>query len=141
MIKQDDFIRQIEAELLNAGFIALKTENQVINHFREHKGITLLVINSICGCAGSGARMVAIEILKNCVNPKIDNAVTVFPGVDEEATQAIREYLYPYPLSSPMIVIIKNGEIISCMERHQIKGHCIEDIKEELMKGIASAIE
>ena len=67
---------------------------------------------------------------------KINYAVTVFPGVDEEATEALQHYLQPNPLSSPLIAIIKDGEIIHCLERHKIKGYPVEDIAEAVQKGI-----
>lgn len=135
MITQEDYIMKVEAELVDEGFIPLKTADQVIDHFKAHKGVTLLVVNSMCGCAGSGARMGSIAALKANA-AKINGAVTVFPGVDEEATEALQPHLQPYPLSSPSIAIIQDGEIIHCIERHQIKGYPVEEILKEVQKGI-----
>jgi putative YphP/YqiW family bacilliredoxin len=138
MITKEDFIMQAEAELINAGFVPLKTQAEVDDHFQNHSGITLLVVNSMCGCAGSGARIGAIEALHAADN-KAHHLVTVFPGVDEEATEALQKYMQPYPISSPSIAIIKDGEVIHCLERHQIKGYPVEDIIEEICKGIELA--
>lgn len=138
MITQEDFIIQAEAELVDAGFIPLKTAVQVDHHFQDHQGITLLVVNSMCGCAGSGARMGAIEALHTSGGfLKVDYAVTVFPGVNEEATEALQAYLQPYPLSSPMIAIIQDGAVVHCLERHQIKGYPVAEIAEAVQHGIA----
>lgn len=133
-----DLIATMEADLTDAGFLALKTKQQVIDHFENHQGTTLLVVNSMCGCAGPDARMGAIEALAT-TNHQPDNLVTVFPGVDQEATLAIQQYIQPYPLSSPAIAIIKDGEVVHFMERHQLKGRPSELVAAELSEGLVES--
>lgn len=130
-----DLIAIMEAELTNAGFVPLKTKQQVVDHFEDHQGTTLLVVNSMCGCAGPDARMGCIEALATTGHQPA-HLVTVFPGVDEEATMAIQQYIQPYPLSSPAIAVIKDGEVVHFMERHQIKGKSSELVAAELSEGL-----
>lgn len=130
-----DLIAIMEAELTDVGFVSLKTQQQVVDHFENHQGTTLLVLNSMCGCAGPDARMGAIEALAT-THYQPDHLVTVFPGVDEEATLAIQQYIQPYPLSSPAIALIKEGEVVHFMERHQIKGKPSELVAAELSEGL-----
>lgn len=131
----EDLIAMMEAELTDAGFVPLKTKQQVMDHFENHQGTTLLVVNSMCGCAGPDARMGAIETLAT-THHQPEHLVTIFPGVDEEATLAVQQYIQPYPLSSPAIAFIKDGEVVHFMERHQIKGKPSEMVAEELSEGL-----
>ena len=140
MITKEDFIIQAEAELVNAGFTPLKTKAAVDHRFANHCGITLLVVNSTCECAGPTARMAAIGAF-HAAYSKVHHFATVFAGVDEEATEALKQYLEPYPLSSPLIATIKEGEIIHCLERHQIEGRPVEDIIKEVCKGMEMAYD
>ena len=111
----------IEAELTEAGFTALKTAQEVTGHFTNHAGTTLLVINSMCGCAGPDTRLGVIQALEASEN-KPQHLVTIFAGVDEEAIVQAQEYIKPYPCSSPAIALISNGSVVHFIERHQIKG-------------------
>jgi putative YphP/YqiW family bacilliredoxin len=136
----EELINIMEAELADVGFIPLKTKQQVTDHFENHQGTTLLVVNSMCGCAGPDARMGAIEALAT-THYQPEHLVTVFPGVDEEAALAIQQYIQPYPLSSPAIAVIKDGEVVHFMERHQIKGKPSEMVAAELSEGLVESCD
>jgi putative YphP/YqiW family bacilliredoxin len=126
-----ELVALIEAELTDVGFIPFKDAKQVTDHFTNHTGTTLLVVNSMCGCAGPDARMGVVEAL--ATNPYTpDHLVTIFPNVDEEAMEEVQNYIKPYPLSSPSIALVKDGEVVYFMERHQIKGRPSEEIAEEI---------
>jgi putative YphP/YqiW family bacilliredoxin len=90
----------------------------------------------MCGCAGPDARMGVVEGITLSAH-KPDQLVTIFPGIDEEAMEQIQDYIKPYPLSSPAIALIKEGDVVYFMERHQIKGNPSEMIAEELMTALA----
>ena len=104
-------------ELTREGFEELKTVEAVDNAIKR-SGITLVVVNSVCGCAARNARPSVIQSLANDKKP--DYLVTVFAGVDREATQRMREYMLPFPPSSPSIAIFKDGELMHMLERHHI---------------------
>ena len=114
-------VASIEAELADVNFTALKTPQEVDQHFTNHQGSTLLVINSMCGCAGPNARSGVIQALE-ASKKQPQHLVTIFAGVDEEATLQAQEYIKPYQLSSPAIALIKEGSAVHFIERHQIKG-------------------
>ena len=96
----------------------------------EKAGTTLIVVNSICGCAAANARPGVHLSLQN--NKKPDNLVTVFAGVDTEATNSAREMMIPFPPSSPSIALFKNGTLVHMIERHHIEGRPAELIAENL---------
>ena len=119
-------------DLTVAGFQELRTAEEVENHLSEHKGTTLLVINSVCGCAAGAARpgvKHAVEISEK----KPDSLATVFAGVDQEAVAKAREYTLPYPPSSPSIALFKDGELVHFVERHHIEGRPAEMIADHLV--------
>lgn len=107
------------AELTNAGFSELKSTDEVDNILRDQEGTTLLMVNSVCGCAARAARPGVIGALTDGAKP--DRLVTVFAGVDHEATQRAREFLLPYPPSSPAVAIFKDGQLVHMIERHHIE--------------------
>lgn len=128
----ETLVTPIEAELTTAGFTALKTVQDVIDHFSNHKNsTTLLVINSMCGCVGPDARLGVIQALETSQNHP-NYRVTIFAGVDEEAFMQVQEYVKPYPLSSPAIALIKEGRVVYFMERHQIKGQPVNKLASQL---------
>ena len=127
----ETLVTPIEAELTKVGFTALKTAQEVTEHFTNHKDSTLLVINSMCGCAGPDARLGVIQALEASPN-KPKHLVTIFAGVDEEAMVQAQEYVKPYPLSSPAIALIKDGSVVQFIERHQIKGQLADVLAAEL---------
>ena len=94
------------------------------------KGTTLIVINSICGCAAANARPGVIKSLENEKKP--DRLLTSFAGVDKVATNNARELMFPFPPSSPCMAIFKDGEIVHMLERHHIEGRNAEIISENL---------
>ena len=116
-----DLVLSIEEELMELGFDPLKTAAAVQEHMAEEQGTTLLFVNSLCGCVGTGARLAIKKVLeKNSYQP--EHLVTVFADVDEEAATEVFAYTKPYPLSSPAIALFKDGELVYFLERHQIKG-------------------
>jgi putative YphP/YqiW family bacilliredoxin len=128
----ETLIMPMEAELTDVGFVAFKKGEQVIEHFTNHTGTTLLVINSVCGCAGPDARLGIIQALEQAYQ-KPDHLVTIFAGVDVEAMNQVQDYIKPYPLSSPAIALIKDGQVVYFMERYQIKGTPSEMLASELV--------
>ncbi len=128
----ETLIRLMEAELTDVGFVALKEKEQVIEHFKNHTGSTLLVVNSMCGCAGPDARLGVIQALEQTTS-KPDYLVTIFPGINEEAMTQLQDYVKPYPLSSPAIALIQDGQVIHFIERYDIKGKPSEMIAAELV--------
>ena len=108
-------------DLTNFGFKSLSTAEDVDNALGKSSGTTLLVVNSVCGCAAANARPGAKMAAQNDKAP--DNMVTVFAGVDNAATAKAREYLLPYPPSSPAIALFKDGQLVHFLERHHIEGN------------------
>jgi putative YphP/YqiW family bacilliredoxin len=98
---------------------------------KDDKGTTLVVVNSVCGCAARNARP-AVKLALEHSNVKPNKITTVFAGVDTEAVKKAREYMLPYPPSSPSIALFKNGELVHMIERHHIEGRPAEMIAENL---------
>lgn len=109
------------AELTEAGFTPLQTVEDVDNTLRAPEGTTLVVVNSVCGCAAGAARPGVVHSIQNA-EKKPGKIVTVFAGVDLDATKRVREYLLPYPPSSPAIALFKDGDLVHMIERHHIEG-------------------
>lgn len=128
----EELVRPMRAELTTIGFDELKSANEVENHLKEKKGTTLLVINSVCGCAAGAARP-GVAMALNSSAKKPTNLATVFAGVDQEATSKAREYTLPFPPSSPSIALFKDGELVHFVERHHIEGRPAEIIGEHLL--------
>lgn len=117
-------------DLTDYGFEALHSIEDVDKVMEEKEGTTLLVVNSVCGCAAANARPGAKKAVTEGKSP--DRKVTVFAGVDREATGRAREYLLPYPPSSPSIALFKDGKLVHFLERHHIEGRSAEIIAENL---------
>eukprot|EP01132_Coremiostelium_polycephalum_P000036 gene36-50_t len=130
-------VSMIESELTEVGFIPFNNAQQVADHFENHSGTTLLVVNSMCGCAGPDAREGVIEALAGNAHAP-DHLVTIFPGVNEEAVAKVQQYVQPYPLSSPAIALIQNGVVVYFMERHQIKGRSADEIASDVVEALAT---
>jgi putative YphP/YqiW family bacilliredoxin len=127
----EELVSPMRAELTNVGFDELKSAQEVDNHLKDKQGTTLLVINSVCGCAAGTARPgVAMALQKSAKKP--NNLATVFAGVDQEATAKAREYTLPFPPSSPSIALFKDGELVHFVERHHIEGRSAELIEDHL---------
>jgi len=116
-------------DLTSIGFKELHTEAEVDAAIAQ-SGTTLVVVNSVCGCAAANARPGARISLQNAKTP--DNLVTVFAGVDREATEKARDYMVPFPPSSPSMALFKDGELVHMLERHHIEGRPAEMIAENL---------
>ena len=125
-----ELVKPMREDLTNVGFEELHTVDQVDQAIAK-EGTTLIVVNSVCGCAAANARPGARLSLQNVKRP--DNLVTVFAGVDREATDKAREYMIPFPPSSPSMALFKNGELVHMLERHHIEGRPAELIAENLM--------
>ncbi|RDI41219.1 BrxA/BrxB family bacilliredoxin [Falsibacillus pallidus] len=116
----NDVVRQARQEIEAAGYEQLKTAEEVEAAF-ANKGTTLVMINSVCGCAGGIARPAAAHAIHYDNRP--DHLVTVFAGQDKEATAKARSYFTEYPPSSPSFAILKDGKLCTMVERHEIEGH------------------
>ena len=118
-------------DLTDFGFTSLKTVDEVKSVFDNMQGTTLLVVNSVCGCAAANARPGAKMALQNEKRP--DALYTVFAGVDTQSTATAREYLLPYPPSSPAIALFKDGRLVHMLERHHIEGRSAQMIAANLV--------
>ena len=125
-----ELVKPMREDLTNVGFEELHSVEQVDEAIAK-EGTTLVVVNSVCGCAAANARPGARLSLQNAKRP--DHLVTVFAGVDREATDKAREYMIPFPPSSPSMALFKNGELVHMLERHHIEGRPAELIAENLM--------
>ena len=124
-----ELVKPMRKELTNIGFGELHTTEDVTNAI-EQKGTTLVVVNSVCGCAAANARPGVNHSLQNDKTP--DHLVTVFAGIDTEATNAARDLMVPFPPSSPSIALFKDGILVHMVERHHIEGRPAELISENL---------
>jgi putative YphP/YqiW family bacilliredoxin len=125
-----ELVKPMREDLTNVGFDELHTA-EAVEQALTKEGTTLVVVNSVCGCAAANARPGARMSIQNVKHP--DNLVTVFAGVDKEATDKAREFMIPFPPSSPSMALFKNGELVHMLERHHIEGRPAELIAENLM--------
>ncbi|WP_026914800.1 BrxA/BrxB family bacilliredoxin [Christiangramia portivictoriae] len=125
-----DLVKPMREDLTSIGFEELHTVEDV-EQAMEKKGTTLVVVNSVCGCAAANARPGARMSLQNSKKP--DNLVTVFAGVDREATEKARDLMVPFPPSSPSMALFKDGELVHMLERHHIEGRPADMIAENLI--------
>jgi putative YphP/YqiW family bacilliredoxin len=129
----EQLVAPMRSDLTIAGFKELKTTQDVDATLKEQKGTTLLVINSVCGCAAGAARPGIKWALQNSTK-KPNELATVFAGVDKEAVSKAREYTLPYPPSSPAIALFKDGELVHFVERHHIEGRNAQMIGQHLVE-------
>ena len=125
-----NLVAPMARDLTDYGFESLTTPEEVIDAIENTQGTLMLVVNSVCGCAAANARPGAKLAMKNENVP--DRLVTVFAGVDRDATGKAREYLLPYPPSSPSIALFKDGQLVHMIERHQIEGRSAYQIADDL---------
>jgi putative YphP/YqiW family bacilliredoxin len=125
-----ELVKPMREDLTNVGFEELHTTEAVDSAIAK-EGTTLVVVNSVCGCAAANARPGARMSLENAKRPT--NLVTVFAGVDREATDQARSHMVPFPPSSPSMALFKDGELVHMLERHHIEGRPAELIAENLM--------
>ena len=123
-------VKPMREELTNAGFQELTKDEAVEQYMEKAEGTTLVVVNSVCGCAAGKARPGVALALKHAVVP--EKVITVFAGADIEATDRARSYFKGYAPSSPSIGILQNGELVYMLERHQIEGREAPEIAREL---------
>ncbi len=126
-----ELVAPMRSELTENGFQEFRTSDEVYAHLKDHKGTTLLVINSVCGCAAGTARPGVLHSLQ-ASDKRPDYLTTVFAGVDTDAVNKAREYTLPYPPSSPAIALFKDGELAHFVERHHIEGRSAEMIGNHL---------
>ena len=125
-----ELVKPMREDLTKVGFEELDTA-EAVDAALAKKGTTLIVVNSVCGCAAANARPGARMSLDNAKKP--DNIVTVFAGVDREAVDAARGHMVPFPPSSPCMALFKDGELVHMLERHHIEGRPAELIAENLV--------
>jgi putative YphP/YqiW family bacilliredoxin len=125
-------VAPMKADLTDVGFQQLTTSDEVDGFMKSASGVTFAVVNSVCGCAAGAARPGVKAALANS-NIQPDHLVTVFAGVDTEATNRLREYCLPYPPSSPAMAIFKDGELVHFIQRHHIEGRSAQMIAEHLV--------
>jgi putative YphP/YqiW family bacilliredoxin len=126
----EDAIRPMREELTHLGVEELRTAEAVDETLQNSKGTVMVIVNSVCGCAAGKARPGVALALRHDIRP--DKVATVFAGADIEATERARSYFTGYLPSSPSIGLLKDGQLIYMMERHQIEGKGPEQIAEEL---------
>ncbi|HEX8245045.1 MAG TPA: BrxA/BrxB family bacilliredoxin [Longimicrobium sp.] len=125
------FITPMRQELTRLGVQELRTAEEVDRELADASEPTLLVVNSMCGCAARNARPGIAKALQQA-QKKPARMTTVFAGQDLEATARAREYIHGYPPSSPSIALLKDGDVAYMMERHQIEGRTADDIARDL---------
>lgn len=125
------FVAPMRQELTDLGVRELRTPEEVDSTLTGHEGTTLVVVNSVCGCAARMARPAVARALQHSAKP--DLLTTVFAGQDAEATSRARSYFTGYPPSSPQIGLLKGGKLVYMLERHQIEGRSAADIASDLV--------
>jgi len=125
-----DMVQPMRDELTRLGIEELRTPEEVEQRFADAKGTALVVVNSVCGCAAGQCRPGVAMALQHDITP--DHLFTVFAGQDKEATAKAREYFAPYPPSSPSIALMKDGELVHFIERHQIENRSAQEIAADL---------
>jgi putative YphP/YqiW family bacilliredoxin len=125
-------VAPMRQELTRLGFEELRTAEAVDAKLRNAKGTTLVVVNSVCGCAARNARPAVARALENGSVP--DALTTVFAGQDGAATERAREYFVGYPPSSPSIALLKDGQPVFMLERWQIEGRSADQIAADLRR-------
>jgi putative YphP/YqiW family bacilliredoxin len=127
----EEFVLPMKAELVDNGFEDLTTAAEVEKAVKQ-EGTTLLVINSVCGCAAGACRPGVLMAVANATQ-KPDRITTSFAGFDIEAINKVRELHLPYPPSSPAILLFKDGQLVNMVERHQIEGRPAQVIAQHLI--------
>ena len=125
------FVTPMRQELTQLGVEEMRTPDEVDAHLKDTKGTTLVVVNSICGCAARMARPAVAMALQHETKP--ESLTTVFAGQDADATERARGYFTGYPPSSPQIALMKDGQVVFMLERWQIEGRSAGAIAEDLI--------
>ena len=124
-------VTPMRQELTQLGVQEMRTPDEVDAKLKEAKGTTLVVVNSVCGCAARNARPAVAKALQHAVKPTA--LTTVFAGQDAAAVQRARSYFTGYPPSSPQIALLKEGRLVFMLERHNIEGRTAGEIAEDLV--------
>ncbi|HJV21122.1 MAG TPA: BrxA/BrxB family bacilliredoxin [Geothrix sp.] len=124
-------VAPMREELVQVGFRQLLTPAQV-DEALQQPGTTLLLVNSVCGCAAAGARPGVTEALRT-QGLRFDHLVTVFAGMEKEATAQAREYFEGAMPTSPQAAIFKDGQLVHLMQRQDFLGHEPGDIAASLV--------
>jgi putative YphP/YqiW family bacilliredoxin len=127
----EEIVMPMKAELTDNGFEELLTPEEVDSSLQS-EGTTLVMVNSVCGCAAGAARPGVLMAVYNS-DKRPDNLKTVFAGFDVAAVNKVREHLLPYPPSSPAIALFKDGQLVHMVERHQIEGRPAQVIARNLI--------
>ncbi|MGE0463655.1 MAG: BrxA/BrxB family bacilliredoxin [Vicinamibacterales bacterium] len=131
----EPFIAPMRAELTRLGFEELKTP-EAVDEAVTQPGTTMVVVNSVCGCAAGKARPGIALSLRHGARP--DRLATVFAGADVEATERARSHFAPYPPSSPSIALMKDGKLVYMMERREIENQSADAIAAKLQAAYAA---
>jgi putative YphP/YqiW family bacilliredoxin len=126
-----EIVQPMKEELTDNGFEELLTSSEVEDQLKK-SGTTLVMVNSVCGCAARMARPGVLMAVANS-SKRPDFLTTSFAGFDTEAVNTIREHLLPYPPSSPSIALFKDGQLVHLIERHQIEGRPAQLIAQNLI--------
>ena len=132
MIYPEPMVAPMRAELTSLGVKELRTAAEVAEALGNARDSALVVVNSVCGCAARNARPAVAVALRHAVRPK--QLFSVFAGQDIDATQAARGFFTGYRPSSPSIALLKNGRLVTMLERHQIEGRSADEIAEDLIR-------
>jgi len=130
MIYDRSAVKHMWKELEKIGVKPLVTASEVTELMSHKKGATMIVVNSVCGCAAGNARPGVALALQNEMIP--DRSVTVFAGVDREAASEARKHMTGYPPSSPSVALFKDGRIVFMLERSDIEGSTAEEVGRKL---------
>ena len=131
MMYDERFVTPMRQELTRLGVEEMRTAGEVDARLKDTPGTTLVVVNSVCGCAARNARPAIASALRHAVKP--DHLTTVFAGQDIEATTKARSYFTGYPPSSPQIGLLKDGHVVFMLERWQIEGRSADEIAKDLV--------
>ena len=128
----EEFVAPMREELTSVGFRELRTPQEVDEALSASRGTTLVMVNSICGCAAGKARPAVAQAINHAARPDI--LTTVFAGQDREATERARSYFTGYPPSSPSIALLREGKLVFMMERRDIEGRDPYSIADDLTR-------
>lgn len=123
-------VAPMREDLVGIGFQELRSAEDVDEVLESEDGSVLVAVNSVCGCAAGAMRPAVAKAMEHDNVPEVKT--TVFAGQDLEATERAREYFTGYPPSSPSVALLKGGELVYMMERHEIEGRTAEQIADDL---------
>ena len=132
----EPLLAPMRQELTRLGFEELRSGADVDATLKDTKGTTLVVVNSICGCAARNARPAVAKALDQAPT-RPERLTTVFAGQDRDATERARAYFTGYRPSSPSIALLRDGKLVYMMERHQIEGRSAQEIARDLAGAFA----